>query len=221
MESVTPPPAVAPFDLGAWVGKSQAFDSVADQCQAARAECLRQMRDSRCHEALGLTWEEFCRERLGIARSYADKLIHRLEEFGKPYFDLIGIAPISAEKYRALAPSVSGQGIEIDGEIVPITPENAPRIRQAVASVRAELRRASGFRANPAVSEFAARFNAWLFDLAQVYRIQPVYRPELKGLARYATDRLEEFRQKCEDGSFEREPIPASFAAPELDSPRN
>ena len=30
---------------------------------------------------------------------------------------------------QAIAPAVSKQGIEIDGEIVPLTPENAPRIR--------------------------------------------------------------------------------------------
>jgi hypothetical protein len=85
-ESLTrvPPVGVTPFELGAWTGKSQAFNLIADQCKAAKAECLRQMGESRCHEVLGLTWEEFCQQRLGIARSCAGKLIHRLKEFGPP-----------------------------------------------------------------------------------------------------------------------------------------
>src|SRR3974390_784713 len=126
------PAALTAFEIGAWTGKSQAFHVVARQCTAAEAACLKQIRDTRSYQCLNLTWAEFCERQLGISDSYANQIIQRLEEFGKPFFDLQAIAPIAARKYRAIAPAVSAQGIETEGEIVPLIPENAPKIRRFV-----------------------------------------------------------------------------------------
>jgi len=48
--------------------------------------------------------------------------------------------------------TVNGEALELDGESIPINPENAPRIRQAVNALRAELRKAHAARARSSLS---------------------------------------------------------------------
>ena len=66
------------FDLGAWLGRKQAFTLLAGRCSAADAECIRQMRNKRAYRAVGLNWDRFCRERLGISRSNADSIVRHV-----------------------------------------------------------------------------------------------------------------------------------------------
>jgi hypothetical protein len=134
------------LELGAWLGKGQAFGLMRNRCSAAQAECLKELRERRLHDALGLNWEEFCRNHLGISRSQADKLIQRLDEFGGDYFRLSELMRISPATYRSISGSVSDQHIEIGGERVPIVPENGQRIRRAVADMRIELAQARELR---------------------------------------------------------------------------
>jgi DNA-binding SARP family transcriptional activator len=51
------------FDLGAWLGRKQAFTLIAGRCSAATVVCLRKIREGKRYRALGLTWEQFCRQR--------------------------------------------------------------------------------------------------------------------------------------------------------------
>ena len=187
-------PSAQPFDSGVWTGKIQALTQVAKLSNAARAECLRQIRENRAYHATGLTWDEYCPAHVGITRSQADRIIRRLEQFGKRYFDLSEIAPISADKYKAIAPAVSEQGIEIDGEIVPLTLENAPRIRKAVESVRSELRRAHELRSTSSITELVSRFDAWFRDVSiqARHRLDLGKQAELRGLTNYALNKLRE-----------------------------
>jgi len=37
------------MELGTWIGRKQAFATIAGGCSAADAECLRQMRDQRTY----------------------------------------------------------------------------------------------------------------------------------------------------------------------------
>jgi hypothetical protein len=187
-------PSAQAFDSGVWTGKIQALTTVAKLSNAARAECLRQIRENRVYQATGLTWDQYCPTHVGITRSQADRIIRRLEQFGKRYFDLSEIAPISADKYQAIAPAVSEQGIEIDGEIVPLTPQNAPRIRKAVESVRAELRRAHELRSTSSVTELVSRFDAWFRDVSVQagHRLDLSKQAELCGLTHYAINKLRE-----------------------------
>ncbi|MDR3719943.1 MAG: hypothetical protein P4K98_14180, partial [Bryobacteraceae bacterium] len=105
-------------------------------CSAADAECLRQMRDQKKHRALGLNWAEFCKQRIGMTRQSADKIIHRLEEFGPQYFRLAQATGITPEEYRRIAGSMSEQGLAHAGELIPITAEEGPRLIAAVAELR-------------------------------------------------------------------------------------
>ena len=127
------------IDAGAWVGRQQAFAVIANQCSAAQALCLKQVRETRLFEKLELTWDEFCKQYAGISRESADRLIRQYEEFGDAYFRLSEIARISPETYRQISSQVSDEGLEFDGRKLALIPENAPKIRAAIQTLRAQL----------------------------------------------------------------------------------
>jgi hypothetical protein len=127
------------MELGAWLGRHQAFGMIANRCSAADAECLKQMRDSGKYKEMGMTWATFCQERAGISRVSADRLINHLEEFGANYFRLSELMPISRETYRLIAGAVSEEGVEVDGKKIPMTRENRKRVMAAVESLRGKV----------------------------------------------------------------------------------
>lgn len=129
-------------DLGSWIGLQQAFAIVSGSCSAARAQCLRQVRDSKMLDDLGLTWDEFCKDYAGVSRQHA--------EFGDAYFRLSEIARVSSRTYRQIAAHVDGETIDIDGEKLALTPANAVRIRAAIQSLRNRARPAAAAGRPPA-----------------------------------------------------------------------
>jgi hypothetical protein len=129
------------LEVGTWIGRHQAFGLIANKCSAADAACLREIRDNKHYRALGLTWEEFCSRHTGIDRRTADRIVERLEEFGEAYFNLSQLIPIHPSGFRELAASVSGNTLELDGRKIPITPDHALQIIEAVRELRSRLDR--------------------------------------------------------------------------------
>jgi hypothetical protein len=123
-------------DLGTWMGRKQAFSLMAGRCSAADAECIRKLRGDRTYRTLGLNWDRFCRERLGISRSNADSIVRQLEEFGPAFFTLAQIMHITADEYRRISSAVSGEKLLHAGEEIPIEAENAPRLAAAIEDLR-------------------------------------------------------------------------------------
>ena len=124
--------------LGVWLGRHQAFDLIAKRCSAADAECLKAIRDNGEYKALGLTWAEFCEQHAGVSRVYADRQIHYIEEYGINIFRMAEVMNISEDTYKLIAGSVNDEGIEIEGQRVPLVRENRRRIQAAVKSIRAK-----------------------------------------------------------------------------------
>jgi hypothetical protein len=124
------------LELGAWLGRHQAFGMIANRCSAADAECLKQMRDGGYYKKLGLSWAKFCEDKAGISRVYANRLIDYLEEFGANYFRLSEVIQISGETYRLIAGAVSEEGLEVDGKKIPLTRENRKKVLAAVERIR-------------------------------------------------------------------------------------
>ena len=180
---------VSTFDLGAWIGRGQAFGLVANHCSAAHAECLARIRKDGLYKVLNLTWDEFCKEHAGVSRAHADDVIRRLEEFGAAYFRLSEIVRISPQSYRAIQAAVKGETIEFEGDSIPITPENAPRIRQVIGALRAELRQAEAaqVRYSLGISRLQARLDACFEDMSALSRrpLDEGERAALRGLIRY------------------------------------
>jgi hypothetical protein len=182
------------FDLGAWIGRGQAFSFVANHCSAAQAECLTRIRKDGLYKALNLTWDEFCKQHAGASRAHADEIIRRLEEFGAAYFRLSEIIRISPQSYRTMQATVKGEAIEVGGESIPITPENAPRIRQSISALRTELRRtqAAQARYSLGITQLQARLDACFDDMSSL-SLRPLdvgERAALQGLIRYTFNKI-------------------------------
>ena len=120
------------FDLGAWLGRKQAFTLLAGRCSAATVVCLRKIREGKRYRALGLTWEEFCRQRAGVSRAWADKVIQQLEQLGPAWFELSSVTRITPDQFRQLAEAVTEDGLSYAGDTIEIIPENAPMLAQAI-----------------------------------------------------------------------------------------
>jgi len=186
---------VSSFDLGAWIGRGQAFSFVANHCSAAQAECLARIRKDDLYKALNLTWDEFCKQYAGTSRAHADEIIRRLEEFGAAYFRLSEIIRISPQSYRTMQAAVKGEAIEVGGASIPITPENAPRIRQAIGALRAELRatQAAQARYSLGIIQLQARLDACFEDLSSLSRrpLDVGERAALHGLLHYTFNKIQ------------------------------
>lgn len=128
------------IELGTWLGRKQAFSNMAGRCSAADAHCVRTLREEKMYKATGLTWEEFCQQRLGISRALADKTIRLLEEFGETYFHLAGLIHVPPDDYRLIAGAVSADGVQHAGESIAIVPQNAVKLAEAVKELRQQAR---------------------------------------------------------------------------------
>lgn len=127
------------MDLGKFVGMREAFAAIAGRCSAADIECLRRLRDERMYRDLGCTWAEFCQSQLKVSRRTVDRLIGYLDAYGPQYFYLTKLTHISVSEYRQIAAAVSEAGIDINGSVVALLPENSEKLQEAVREL---LRRA-------------------------------------------------------------------------------
>ena len=190
------------IDAGAWVGRQQAFAVIANKCSAAQALCLKQVRESEIFEKLGLSWEEFCKEYAGISRVQAERLIQQHEEFGDAYFRLSEIARISPETYRQIAGQMSDEGLEFDGGKLALIPENGPKIRAAIQTLRAQLKQARDASQGtvPGIVQLHMRLDAVVEGISRMARrtLGPDQRAALHGMAGYAIRRLKEVSQSLE-----------------------
>ena len=190
------------IDAGAWVGRQQAFAVIANKCSAAQALCLKQVRESEIFEKLGLSWEEFCKEYAGISRVQAERLIQQHEEFGDAYFRLSEIARISPETYRQIAGQMSDEGLEFDGGKLALIPENGPKIRAAIQTLRAQLKQArdASQGAVPGILQLHMRLDAVIAEVSKMARrpLGPDHRAALQGMATYAIHKLKEVSQSLE-----------------------
>jgi len=195
-----PPEPGQSVETGTWIGRIQAFGLIGSRCSAAQAECLRHMREDGVHKLLGLTWGEFCPQHLNMSRARADGLIRQLEEFGTEYFRLSQIMRLSPEGYRQIAGAVHDNAIEIDGELVAITPENAARIRAAVQAMRAQLNDKSS-RPQSDITALKVRVDAWIEEVSAILN-RPAdigVQSAARGLVAYAMNKLTRLASTFQD----------------------
>lgn len=127
-------------EMGMWLGRRQAFALMAGRCSTADAECIRNIRREKRYRALQMTWEQFCVERLGVARATADRIVRQLEEFGPEFFTLAQLTRVTPEEYRRLKVAVRGHALLHAGEEIPIEVENGPRLSAAIEELRRNAR---------------------------------------------------------------------------------
>ena len=135
-KSAVEPTTEGKLNLGRWLGRHEALDMVARSCSAVDTACLKKIREDKLYLDIAPNWDQFCKTQLGGSRKRFDSLISRLDEFGPAYFDLSRLTRVTVEEYRQLAPAVSAEGVQVDGEVVAIAPENQEKLAAAVAEVR-------------------------------------------------------------------------------------
>jgi hypothetical protein len=127
------------LDLGEVLGQHRTLAVVAGWSTAAKAATLTQLREEKLYKRCTPYWAEFCTRHLKISRAEADKTIRLWQEFGPGYFEVSQLTRISAETYRAIAPSVKDGSLHHNGEAIPLTPENAQRVAAGIADMRSAL----------------------------------------------------------------------------------
>jgi hypothetical protein len=135
-ETIAPASAEQPearaFDLARWLGRREAFGTIAGRCSAADVECLRQIRDRKLFKDHAPSWDEFCTKDLHLSRRKVDRDIRYLEKFGPPFFLLAQLTRITPQQYGAIAPHVAADGIHMDGQVVALLESNAERVTAVV-----------------------------------------------------------------------------------------
>ena len=169
--------------LGKSIGRGQAFAVTAQHSLLAEARCWKRIHDSGEYKMTGLTWDDFCVQEIGLSRQHVEGLIARLEELGETYCQLSAIVPISAEVYQAMRHAIADNTIEIDGEAVPIVPENAPRIRAAVLQARSDLRAARKRPVPDPVAAIHTRLEGCVGAISRLSgKIEPADREKVRSL---------------------------------------
>jgi hypothetical protein len=118
--------------LGTWLGRRQAYSVIAGTCSAADAKCLHEMRESKAYRTSGLTWDDFCKQHVGMHRSKVDQLIRYFSEFGPTYFTLHQLTGVTADEYRAIHGAIEDGSLRWRDATIPIQAEHAPRLLEAV-----------------------------------------------------------------------------------------
>ena len=124
------------LNLGRWLGRHEALDMIARGCSAVDAACLKKIREEKIYLEVASNWDQFCRTELHASRRKIDTVIRHLDEFGSAYFDLSRLTRVSVEEYRQLAPAVNADGVQLNGEVVAIAPQNKEKLDAAVAEIR-------------------------------------------------------------------------------------
>ena len=83
------------------VGRRQAFALVSGRCPACDAEILFEIREKKLFRKMEQSWADSCSDRLGLTRSYVDRVIRqslelgpnwaRLNSFTQPRADLVAL----------------------------------------------------------------------------------------------------------------------------------
>jgi hypothetical protein len=124
------------LDLGAFLGRQQAFGFISGRCSAAQAACLREIHEKKLYKDRCPDWGKFCNEYLHMSRTQVEKIIALLNEFGPEYFELSQLTRVSAGTFRAIRPALQDGVMHIEGEPIALIPANAARISAAVAGLR-------------------------------------------------------------------------------------
>jgi len=132
--------AVPLLEVGVALGQSEALGTMAGRCTAAQAAALKRLRDSKTYQRLNPTWRDFCTIHLRMSGAHADNIIRAYEQFGESYFEMMRYARISPDSYRDVQPLLKDGALEVEGERIEFAPENAARIRDAVAEARRHAR---------------------------------------------------------------------------------
>jgi hypothetical protein len=189
------------METGLWTGRQQAFAMMSAKTSAAKAATIKELRDARAYEVLGLTWDNFCPQYLGVCRASADAIIRRYNDLGANYFRLAEICRVSPETYQAVAKNIQGDTIELNGESLALTAENAHKIRAGIRRLRGQLDAALD-KNTEVVSDLFFRIDRLTKDIFQFnkQRKSETVRASLVELTDYGADQFSRLKQDIQGG---------------------
>lgn len=125
------------------VGASEGLRMASTSNRVYEIMLLRELKERKAHEALGVTWEEFCTRQLGRPRRTVDDDIQSLNALGEEFMlvaDNLSLGRRALQALRRLPdderPKVLESGeIEIDGRRVPLDPEHKDEIRDLLDTI--------------------------------------------------------------------------------------
>lgn len=120
------------IDLGRWLGRREAFGLIAGRCSAAEVESLRRIREEKQYRLAARNWNEFCVRYLKVNRRNVDRAIGYLQEFGPAFFHISQLTHIAPQDFRAIAAHVTEDGVQIDGKLIALLPENTDQLTEAI-----------------------------------------------------------------------------------------
>jgi hypothetical protein len=123
---------------------NEAFAQVTGRCSAADAESLGRLRRDRQYKEVSRSWDEFCTQHLGISKRQADRTIRLLDEYWPSYFAVAQMAHGTPDEYRAIAPHVSADALNVNGAAIALIPENSAKVAAGVAELLKRERPAKG-----------------------------------------------------------------------------
>jgi len=177
----------ASFESGKVLGQGVAFGAIAARCSAAQAAAIRQARNEKIHESLGLKWREFCPLHLKMSRAQADLFIRLLEEFGPEYFEHTQSVRISPGTYRLVAPFIKDKALELNGETLELNSANVQKTAQRVRDSQKALMPPAASAPAPVAAPVAAP-------------AEPAASDRLAAVGRHATGIVAEFRATAKAG---------------------
>lgn len=123
------------LDVGIWMGRREAFGTVAGLCSAAEALALKRIRDEKLYQRLSMSYDEFCTKRLKSSRRQVDRVLRLLDEFGPQYFLVSQFRHVTPDEYRAIAGDVTSDGIRLGHDVIALLPENSAQVSAAVSEL--------------------------------------------------------------------------------------
>lgn len=104
---------------------------------------LAEVKNTGAYESIG-TWEQYCQV-LGISRAKADNMILDQDVLGENFLSGIAHVGLGSKDFRrirhlpeSVRPIVETDGVIIDGEKIPASPENRDRIQAAIIRLTSE-----------------------------------------------------------------------------------
>lgn len=159
------------LNLGTWLGRKQALGLMACRCAFAEIECLVEVFDRKLYLAIEPTFEAYCKNHLGISARTATRLINQYKQQGPHLARLNSFTRIKPSEYRLFAAVVTEEGLFYNGETIPLEPENAPKLAQAVDAMRSEAA-PEPEPLDPAAQAFAKAEKSLHAALAEFRRLQ-------------------------------------------------
>jgi hypothetical protein len=128
--------------------------------------------DNKLYLAVEASWEDYCKNRLGISRRTAERLIRNYKQYGPNLARLNCFARIKPGEYRLFAAVLTDDGLLYNGETIPLEPENTPRLAQVVEAIREQSAGPEPEPLDPAARAFAKAEKSLQNALAEFSKIQ-------------------------------------------------